>query len=647
MEAAHTDSANPSRAPRDLPQRSPLPTSRDTQERNRKWSKETYIAFLAAAGIAVHLFSRYALHTSWSALPLMLVLVVGGAPLLFDLVKRAARREFGSDVLAGLSITASAVLGEYLAGSIIVLMLAGGTALEHYATRRASAVLGALAKRMPRNAHRLTETGIEEISLDQVSLADRLVVFPHEICAVDGRVVEGRSTMDESYLTGEPFLIAKVPGSDVLSGAVNGESALTVSVTNLPVDSRYAKIMRVMQEAEANRPQMRRIADRLGAWYTVLGVSVAALGWAIGHDPTRFLAVLVIATPCPLLLAIPVAIIGAISTAASRAIIIKNPAMLERIGACRTVIFDKTGTLTYGKPSLTEILCAPNISRQRALGLAASLEQYSKHPLAPSVLEAARGEGIELAQPSEISEKPGHGLRGSINATSIQITGRKFVLDFSESEASQLPPVVAGMECILLVDGRYCATFRFHDAPRRESRSFIRHLAPKHQVNKVMLVSGDREAEVRYLAGEVGISEVLFGQSPEEKVEIVRDEAKKGPTLFLGDGINDAPAMQAATVGVAFGQNSDITAEAADAVVLETSLAKVDELIHIGRRMRSIALQSAVGGMALSMIGMLLAAAGHLAPVAGAISQEVIDIVAVLNALRVTLPTKQLRDEGI
>jgi heavy metal translocating P-type ATPase len=573
-------------------------------------------------------------------------LLVGGAPLLFGLLKRAAHREFGSDLLAGLSIAVSALLGEYLAGAIIVLMLSGGTALEHYAMRRASAVLGALARRMPRNAHRLTDTGIDEINLDQVSLADRLVVFPHEICPVDGAVVEGRGAMDESYLTGEPFSIAKVPGSAVLSGAVNGESALTVSVTALPVDSRYAKIMRVMQEAEANRPQMRRIADRLGAWYTVLGVSVAALGWAIGHDPARFLAVLVIATPCPLLLAIPVAIIGAISTAASRAIIVKNPAMLERIGSCRTVIFDKTGTLTYGKPALTEILCMPDISRQRALSLAASLEQYSKHPLAASVLDAARREGVELGQPSEISEKPGEGLRGWIGATLIEITGRKSVLALSESLSSQLPPVAAGMECVLLVGGKYAATFRFHDAPRKESRSFVRHLLAKHQVNKVLLLSGDREAEVRYLAAEVGINEVLFGQSPEEKVAIVRQESEKGPALFLGDGINDAPAMQAATVGVAFGQHSDITAEAADAVVLETSLSKVDELIHIGRRMRSIALQSAVGGMALSMIGMLAAAAGHLAPVAGAIGQEAIDALAVLNALRVALPTKQ-RDEGI
>jgi P-type E1-E2 ATPase len=296
---------------------------------------------------------------------------------------------------------------------------------------------------------------------------------------------------------------------------------------------------------------------------------------------------------------------------------------------------------------LTEILFAPNLERRRVLQLAASVEQYSKHPLAHSVLEAARREKVDLAQASEISEKPGQGLSGLIGSAFVQITGRQDLLKQDGPATSQLPPAAPGMECILLLDGAYAAAFRFHDAPRKESSAFIRHLAPRHQVNKVMLVSGDREAEVRYLAAEVGISEVLFGKSPEDKVEIVREETKKGPTLFLGDGINDAPAMQAATVGVAFGQNSDITAEAADAVVLETSLGKVDELIHIGRRMRVIGLQSAVGGMALSMIGMMMAATGLLPPVAGAITQEIIDIAAVLNALRVTLPTKDLRDEVV
>ena len=632
------------------------PSSRPAQQysdgnerRKQKWSKETYIALLAMLGIFAHLIARLGLHASAPQynLPLILILLMGGAPLLLDLLRRMLRREFGSDLLAGLSIAASGVLGEYLAGSIVVLMLSGGTALEHYATRRASAVLAALAKRMPRIAHKLTDLQIADISLDEVSISDRLVVFPHEICPVDGAVVEGRGTMDESYLTGEPFLIAKVPGAEVLSGAVNGESALTISATKLPIDSRYTKIMRVMQEAEANRPRMRRIADRLGAWYTLLGLTVAVLGWMIGHDPTRFLAVLVIATPCPLLLAIPVAIIGAISVAASRGIIIKNPAMLERIGSCRTVIFDKTGTLTYGRPALTDIQSAPNADRQRVLMLAASLEQYSKHPLAGSVLEAARRENVDLAPVSQISETPGQGLSGLIGPMLVQITGRKAVLKLGGAAASQLPTAGAGMECILLLDGEYGATFRFHDAPRKESGAFIGHLAPRHQVKKVMLVSGDREEEVRYLAGEVGISEVLFGKSPEEKVEIVREQAKKWPTLFLGDGINDAPAMRAATVGVAFGQNSDITAEAADAVVLEPSLGKVDELIHIGRRMRAIGLQSAVGGMALSMIGMVMAAAGFLPPVAGAITQEIIDVAAVLNALRVTLPTKDLRDVGV
>jgi heavy metal translocating P-type ATPase len=400
--------------------------------------------------------------------------------------------------------------------------------------------------------------------------------------------------------------------------------------------------MRVMQEAEANRPQMRRIADRLGAWYTLLALGMAGMGWALGGDATRFLAVLVIATPCPLLLAIPVAIIGAISVAASRGIIIKDPSMLERIDTCRTVIFDKTGTLTYGRPALTDVLCAQGRTREQVLKMVASLEQYSKHPLAATITNAAKREGISLAAVTEISERPGEGLNGIIDGKHLQITGRKKIATLGEGLASKLPPPSVGMECVLLVDGDYAATLRFRDAPRKESRPFITHLGPRHHVNRVLLLSGDREAEVRYLAGEVGITEVLSSQSPEQKVVAVKAEAKLAKTMFVGDGINDAPAMQAATVGLAFGQNSDITAEAADAVVLEPSLTKVDELIHIGRRMRRIAMQSAVGGMAVSMSGMLLAAAGYLPPVAGAVAQEVIDVAAVLNALRVVLPSAEL-----
>jgi heavy metal translocating P-type ATPase len=611
------------------------------------YPKETWIAFAATAGIALHLLCRYLLPipVGYSRWPLIFVLAVGGLPLVVDLARKAAAGEFGSDLLAGMSILTSAVLGEYLAGSIVVLMLSGGTALEQYATRRASSVLNALAKRMPTIAHRRTKDQIKDINLDEVHVGDVLVVLPYEICPVDGFVTEGQGTMDESYLTGEPFLIRKVAGSQVLSGAVNGETALTITTSRLPMDSRYARIMRVMQEAEIHRPRFRRIADRLGAWYTVLAVAIALTGWMIGHNATRFLAVLVIATPCPLLIAIPVAIIGAISIAASRGIVIKNPGMLERISTCRTVIFDKTGTLTYGRPALTEVLCAPGLTAGEVICLAASVEQYSRHPLAAPILERAKQDGISLAAATQISEKPGEGLTARVAGKLIQITGRKQLKQMAPATESLVPPIASGMECILLIDGEYGAIFRFRDAPREESRSFIRHLRPKHHIDHVILLSGDREREVQYLAHEVGIREALFGKSPEEKVEIVASQAKRRPTIFIGDGINDAPAMQAATVGVAFGSANDITAEAADAVVLDQSLRKVDELMHIGRRMRHIGLQSAVGGMALSMIGMFVAAAGYLPPVAGAITQEIIDVLAVLNALRVALPARDLRDK--
>jgi heavy metal translocating P-type ATPase len=575
---------------------------------------------------------------------LFVTLAAGGIPLIVQLCQRLIRREFGSDLLAGLSILTAALLGEYLVASIVVLMLSGGTALEQSATRRASAVLNALAKRVPRIAHRRTSSGLIDVPLDEIAIGDRLTVLPHEICPVDGTVVDGHGTMDEAYLTGEPFLVSKTPGSAVLSGAVNGETALTIHVARLSADSRYAKIMQVMIQSEQERPRIRRIGDRLGAWYTPLALALAALGWAVSGKPERFLAVLVIATPCPLLIAIPVAIIGAISVAAMRGIIIKNPGALEEIDRCRTLIFDKTGTLTYGRPVLTDVVVAPGFERDDVLRWAASLEQYSKHPLASAILKAAEERGLAPQPVDIISERQGEGLRGVLSGRSVQITGRTKVMEAGGGVPESLPAATSGLECLVQVDGACAAALRFHDEPRRESSAFVLHLKPRHSVKKVALLSGDRESEVRHLADLVGITDVHFSKSPEEKVAIVKEETRRDKTLFVGDGINDAPAMLAATVGIAFGQNSDITAEAADAVVLEASLQKVDEFIHIGKRMRRIALQSAVGGMGLSAIGMLLAAGGHLTPIAGAVSQEAIDLLAVLNALRVAIPVRRSAD---
>lgn len=606
------------------------------------WLNETVIATVTSAGILLHLLLRYATDSPrrmWLS-PLIVTLVFGGIPLVFGLTRKLLRREFGSDLLAGISIVTSVLLGEYLVGAIMVLMLSGGTALEEFAGRRASSVLDALAKRMPQTAHRKLGESVSDVALDQIAIGDEVIVFPHEICPVDGVVIEGQGRMDEAYLTGEPFEIAKTPGTQVLSGAVNGETALTLRAEKLPVDSRYAKIMRVMHETEQRRPRLRRLGDMLGAWYTPAALALALAGWAVSGDSRRFLATLVVATPCPLLLAIPVAIIGAISLSARRGIIIKDPTVLEQLDTCRTMIFDKTGTLTYGKPALMEILCAPEFRTDEVLRLAASLERYSKHPLAGAVLDAAQRAALIVEPATQISERPGEGLRGIVAGREVLMTGRNKI-----SNANfVLPPVVPGLECLVFVDGAYAAAFRFHDAPRRESRMFVNHLLPRHAIRRVMLVSGDRDAEVRYLADLVGITEIDSGQSPEDKVAIVRAEAGRDKTLFVGDGINDAPAMQAATVGVAFGTSSDITAEAADAVILETSLGKIDELLHIGRRMRHIALESAMGGMALSILGMLLAVAGYLPPVGGAIAQEIIDLAAVLNAARVALPPTSLTD---
>lgn len=608
--------------------------------------KQLAIALLAVAAIVTHLVLRFVGNTTADVhrIPLLVALGLGGVPLVWELLVKLFRREFGSDLLAGISIVTSVILGEYLAGTLVVLMLSGGEALESYAVRSASSVLAALAKRMPSVAHRKHGSTLEDVALEDVRVGDDLLVLPHEICPIDGTVIEGHGVMDESYLTGEPYMMSKTPGSAVLSGSINGDSALTIRADKLAVDSRYARIMQVMQTSQQHRPRLRRLGDQLGAFYTPLAVALGVAAWIFSGDPVRFLAVMVVATPCPLLIAIPVAIIGSISLAARRAIIVRDPAVLEQVDSCKTIIFDKTGTLTYGKPQLTEQVCAPSRDPQEVLSLVASLEQYSKHPLAEAIVAAGRRENVVLQASSQMSERPGEGLRGIVAGKEIRITSRQKLALSQPEVAETLPAVAGGLECVILIDGDYAATYRLRDAPRQEGALFVNHLSRRHGIERVVLLSGDRESEVQYLAELVGIPEYYGGQSPEDKLEFVSRETASVRTMFVGDGINDAPALMAATVGIAFGQNSDVTSEAAGVVIMDSSLAKVDEFMHISRRMRRIALQSAVGGMILSIVGMLIAAAGYLPPVAGAVAQEVIDVVAVLNALRVALPTGKLID---
>ncbi len=582
--------------------------------------------------------------------PLVAMLVLGGIPLVSGLLRDLLTGRFGSDMLAGISIVTSVLLGEYLAGVLVVLMLSGGEALESRAVSRAGDVLEALARRMPTVAHRKQAGSLTDIPLTEIVVGDVITVLPHEICPVDGTVVAGHGSMDESYLTGEPYRMAKAPGSTVLSGAINGQAALEIRTDSVGSDSRYSKIMQVLAESQQTKPRLRRMADTLGGLYTPLAVAIAVAAWWASGSPTRFLAVLVVATPCPLLIGIPVAIIGAVSLAAKRGIVIRDPAILERLDTCRIAIFDKTGTLTYGAPQLTEAISVGDHSSDDVLSAAASLETYSKHPLASAVVKAAESRGLPLSSVEEVAERPGAGLTGRVipagtdSGRRVAITSRKKLHESSPEQAALLPPTVGGLECLVLIDEQLAGVLRFRDTPRPDGKSFVQHLSPSHRLNRVMLVSGDRESEVRWLAESVGIDEVHAGIQPEGKLRIVEEVTATAPTLFVGDGINDAPALAAATVGVAMGAASDVTSEASGAVVMDTTLAKIDELLHIGRRFRSIALQTAVGGMAASLIGMAFAAAGYLPPAAGALAQEAIDLVAVANALRVAWRPGALTD---
>ncbi|MCC6509663.1 MAG: cadmium-translocating P-type ATPase, partial [Pirellulaceae bacterium] len=578
----------------------------------------------------------------WRELPLLLAILGGGTPLVWELVGELIHARFGSDLLAAISIVTSLILGEYLAGTIVVMMLSGGQALEGYAVRNASSVLNALAQRMPRVAQRLENEQLREVSLDEVVPGDVLVVGAKEICPADGTVIEGHGAMDESYLSGEPYQVPKSVGSDVMSGAINGEAILKIRVVRRAADSRYAKIMQVMQDSAQRKPNMRRLGDLLGAWYTPVALVIACLAWWSSGEVIRFLAVLVVATPCPLLLGIPIAVIGTISLAARRNIIVKDPAVLEQIALIKTALFDKTGTLTYGRPTASELILGEGFENKRVLSLAASLEQYSRHPLSGAVQEAARLGGAVMLPANEVRELPGNGLIGIIDGHNIWITSRKLLSKEQPATVESLPERIGGLECVIMVDQRFAGLMRFRDEIRKESTNFIRHLAVGHGITRTLLVSGDREEEVKYLAEHIGGLEIYASQSPEQKVEITRRETLKGPTMFVGDGINDAPALAAATIGVAFGVTNEVTSEAADIVVLDGSLLKIDELLHIGQRMRRIALQSAIGGMTLSIGGMFFAAAGYLPPVAGAFFQEVIDVGAILNALRAAWPPQML-----
>jgi heavy metal translocating P-type ATPase len=569
---------------------------------------------------------------------LALTVAAGLVPLTVSVVRALARRQPGVDLIALLAMAGALALGELLAGAVIAVMLASGRLLEAYAGERASRELHALLERAPRMVHRYQDGGLASPPLDQVRLGDRLLVKPGEVVPVDGLVKGPTAVLDESALTGEAELVERGSGDRVRSGVVNAGPPFDLDATSTAATSTYAGILRLVTQAQASRAPFVRLADRYALAFVPLTLAVAAAAWLVSGEATRALAVLVVATPCPLILAAPVAIVAGISRAARRGIVVKSGGALERLAAGRVLLFDKTGTLTAGTPVVAEVQAVAG-DGDELLGLAASLDQVSQHVLAGAIVRAAAERHLPLVFPVEVEEEPGRGVRGRVGGRQVAVGKAAWV-----AAGQPLPPwarrlrrrgALEGFSTVFVaVDGVLAGALALRDPVRPDATRTLRELR-RAGLRRVVLVTGDHPDAAELVGAAVGVDEVLAERSPAEKVEAVRLERAAGPTIMVGDGINDAPALAAADVGVAMGaRGATASSEAADVVLVVDRFDRLTEAIGVARRSRRIALQSVLAGMGLSLAAMGLAAAGLLAPVAGAVLQEAIDVVVIANALR-------------
>jgi heavy metal translocating P-type ATPase len=593
------------------------------------------------------------------------IIVIGGVPLLWETLRQLAHREMGVDLIALLAISGSLLLGEYFAGAIIVLMLSGGEALEAFALRRARTSLTALADRAPRTAHVWQDGQLRDIGADQVEPAMTVVVKPGEIAPVDGVVLSGSSSVSEADLTGEPLPVRKDASSLVLSGSLNLDSALEVRATKRSAESQYAQILRLVEAAQTHKAPIHRLADRYGAGFTFLALGMAAVAWAISKDSVYALAVLVVATPCPLILATPIAIMSGIDLAAHNGIIAKSGAAIEQLGEVDVAVFDKTGTLTLGMPEVVDLLPAsaseePVLANvvvpdtNTLLGWAAAVEQFSPHILARAVVEAARKLGQPLALATNVEEVPGKGTHGRVPMAAARVGGTNAHeaievaignRTFMRSLHIPLPPdLMAERErrtaqgqigSFVAVDGHVVGLLIFADVPRPE----LAELAPRLKaagIVEVVLLTGDAEVVAQRIGQLARTDRVIAQCLPEHKVEVVRElERQQHRVLMVGDGINDAPALATATVGLAIGtQGLTAASAAADAVLLSPNIVQVAAAVKLGRHVMQVAKQGIWIGMGLSLVAMIFAAFGFIPPAAGAILQEGIDVLVILNALR-------------
>ena len=557
---------------------------------------------------------------------------------LIGMVRDVMRGHVGLDVLAVVAMVATLAVGEYVAALIIVLMLSGGEALKDYAGRRAKKELTALLDRSPQIAHVIvhpdatTSDEVRDAAADDVRIGDVLLVRPSEIVPVDGVLLTESGTFDESSLTGESMPVSRAAGEEVLSGAVNGSRAVRMRAIRRSADSQYQQIVALVRDAQESRAPVVRLADQFAIPFTAVSLVIAGAAWGISGDPTRFAEVLVLATPCPLLIAAPVAFLGGLSRAAKAGIIIKGGAVIEQLARVRSAAFDKTGTLTQGRPDLVDVRAAAGFDADEVLRLAASAEQYSSHVLAEGIRRAADDRGLHIESATDAREVATNGVTATIGGRIVVVGKPAYIAALApDTQRADLDPGQAA--AYVAVDGRFAGVLVLADDARAESPAVVEWLGA-HGVGRIVMLTGDAQATAESIAHAVGITEVHAELLPPEKVHLAA-ELRPRPVLMVGDGVNDAPVLAAADIGIAMGAKGATAAgDAADAVILKDSLAKVVDAISIGRHTLRVAYAAIWIGIGISIALMLIAATGVIPAVAGALIQELVDLATILYALR-------------
>lgn len=605
---------------------------------------DDYIPLIALVGILFYAAAYFSGDKPVANYSSLTFLVIGIVPLFWEMLKEIFHAQFGVDIIAMVAMVASVFLGQYLAGLVILLMLSGGDALEQYAMRRARKELTSLLSNAPTVAHVKINGQISDLPVEEVTINSVVVVKPGELVPVDGIVLSGRSMIDESALTGESLPIEVGESSQVLSGAVNKDGLLEIKAIHASKDSKYEQLIRLVKNAEKNKAPIVRLADRYTVVFTVVTFALALFAWIVSKDPVRILAVLVVATPCPLILATPIAIISGISQSAKRGIIVKGGGALEQLGEAKAFVFDKTGTLTIGKPEVVQINSYNGLSEENVLQIAASLDQLSTHILARSLLDSAKSRGLHLDYPNDYKEDFGDGVSAKLDKKyffgKLNFVKAQNISVPAEIEAEHEKLQAQGKISVYLSDSeKLLGAVFFADKIREESSKVFDDLRSSG-IKKIVMLTGDKKEVAAHISEQLHIKSVIAEALPEHKVQTVKDlQAQKiRPVVMIGDGINDAPALASADVGIAMGAHgSSASSEASDIVITVDNLDRVVIARTIAKYSIHVALQGIFAGMALSVVLMIIASLGYITPVFGAMLQEIIDVLVIFNALRVVL----------